>query len=63
MLDAPADHAAAEDVEDDIEVEAGPFHRPHQFGVQRFKLSPGQFDPGRAGSRLTPTTILDPDYA
>ena len=32
MLDAPAHHAAAEDVEDDVEIEVGPFHRPHQFG-------------------------------
>ena len=32
MLDAPADHAATEDVENDIEVEVRPFHRPHQFG-------------------------------
>ena len=31
VLDAPADHAAAEDVEDDIEIEVGPFHRTLQF--------------------------------
>ena len=31
MLDAPADHTAAEDVENDIKVEIGPFDRPHQF--------------------------------
>ena len=32
VLDAPANHPAAEDVEDDIEVEVGLFHRPHQLG-------------------------------
>ena len=30
--DTPADGAAAEDVEDDIEIEVGPFGWPHQFG-------------------------------
>ena len=35
VLDAPAGDAAAIDVENDIEGEAGPFHRPHQFGVRR----------------------------
>ena len=29
---APADHAAAEDVEDDIEIEVRPLGWPHQFG-------------------------------
>ncbi len=32
VFDTPADTATAEDVEDDIEIKAGPFHRPHQFG-------------------------------
>lgn len=32
MLDAPADDAAADDVEDDVEIEVRPFDRPHQFG-------------------------------
>ena len=27
----PADHTAAEDVEDDVEIEVGPFRRPHQL--------------------------------
>ena len=54
--DAPANNPAAIDVETDIEGEAGPFHRPHQFGVRRCKLSPGQFDPGDARPRLTPST-------
>ncbi len=31
VLDAPANHPAAEDVEDDIEIEVGPFHGAHQF--------------------------------
>ena len=31
MLDAPADDSAAEGVEDDIEIEVRPFHRPHEF--------------------------------
>jgi hypothetical protein len=30
--DAPADHAAAEDVEDDVEVEVAPLGWPHQLG-------------------------------
>jgi len=61
VLDAPADNAAATDVEDDIEIEVGPLHWSHQLGVRRFKLSPGQFDPGDAGPRLTPRTR--PDWA
>ena len=33
VLDAPADDAAAaKDVEDDIEIEGGPFHWSHQLG-------------------------------
>lgn len=32
VLDAPANNAAAEDVEDDIEIEVGPFHRAPQLG-------------------------------
>ena len=56
VFDPPARDAAAIDVEDDIEIEVRPFHRPHQLGVRRFKLSPGQFDPGRARPRLTPRT-------
>src|SRR5271170_6002743 len=28
----PADHASAEDVEDDVEIEIRPFRRPHQLG-------------------------------
>ena len=56
VLDPPADDAAAINVEDDAEMEIGPFHRPRQFGVRRFKLSPGQLDPGNAGPRLTPGT-------
>jgi len=40
-------------------METGPFHRSHQLGVRRFKLSPGQFDPGNAGPRLTPRTRPD----
>ena len=60
VLDSPADHApsdktAAEDVENDVEIEIKPFHWPHQFGVRHFKLSPGQFDPGQAGPRVIPT--------
>ena len=45
--------------EPDVEIETGPFHRSHQLGVRRFKLSPGQFDPGIAGPRLTPRTRPD----
>ena len=30
--DIPADDPAAEDVDDDVEVEVGPFGRPHQLG-------------------------------
>jgi len=30
--DAPADHAAAEDVEDDVQVEIAPLGWPHQLG-------------------------------
>ena len=52
---------AATDVEDDVKMETGPFHRSHQLGVRRYKLSPGQFDPGNAGPRLTPGTR--PDWA
>ena len=41
VLDAPANNAAAEDVEDDIEIEVGPFHRAHQLGdVPRPDLIP-----------------------
>ena len=29
--DAPADDSAAEDIDDDVEVEVGPFGRPHQL--------------------------------
>jgi len=32
VLDAPADDTAAEDIEDDIEIEVGPFHWSHQLG-------------------------------
>ena len=30
--DAPADHPAAENIQDHVEVEIGPLRRPHQFG-------------------------------
>ena len=30
--DAPADHPAAENIQDHVEVEIGPLHRSHQFG-------------------------------
>jgi hypothetical protein len=30
--DAPADHPAAENVQDHVEIEIGPLCRPHQFG-------------------------------
>jgi len=59
--DALSDKTAATDVKDDVKMETGPFHRSHQLGVRRFKLSPGQFDPGNAGPRLTPRTR--PDWA
>jgi hypothetical protein len=32
VLDAPANNAAVEDVEDDIEIEVGSFHWAHQLG-------------------------------
>ena len=32
VFDPPACDAAAEDVEDDIEIEIRSFHRPHQLG-------------------------------
>jgi len=32
VLDTPSNDAAAEDVEDDVKIEIGPFHRSHQFG-------------------------------
>ena len=32
ISDAPTDHAAAEDVEDDVEIEVTPFGWPHQLG-------------------------------
>jgi len=31
-LNTPSDDTATEDIEDDIEIEIGPFHRSHQFG-------------------------------
>ena len=47
MLDPPADHAAAIDVEDDVEMEAGPFDRPHQLGDV-----PGPYLVGCLGQKL-----------
>ena len=57
--DPPADDAAVEDVEDDVEIKTGPFHGsyqrgPHQLGVRRFKLSPGPFAPAKPGRGSLP---------
>ena len=54
---------AAEDVEDDVEMETGPFHGsyqrgPHQLAVRRFKLSPGPFAPAKPGRASLPRPDL-----
>ncbi len=38
---APSDQTATEDVEDGVEIETGPFHRPHQRGPHQLGDVPG----------------------
>src|ERR1035437_5682393 len=58
--DAPADDSAAEDIDDDVEVEVGPFGRPHQLrdfprphlvGCSR-RTSHASIDPRQASDHL-----------